>query len=945
MKEINDKKYTARSLPFWSWNDELEPEKLVEQIRWMKTQRFAGFFMHARAGLTTEYLSDKWFDCVKACSEEAKRLGMQPWLYDENGWPSGFVGGKLLANKSYREHYLKSTVGAFDKTARWHYQILENELLYTEQCCEGDCLNVYDCESASTVDVLCEEVTNAFLQNTHERYKEVFNGNLAEHIEGFFTDEPQYYRSGIPFPKKICDYFIKEYGENPIEKLGLLFIKKKGYRTFRYRYWKICQQLFLKNYAKKVYDWCETNGIKVTGHYVEERSLFTQMLFNAGIMPYFEYLHYPGIDWLCRRYMPVFTIRQLTSVAVQLGKKKTMSEMFAMTGWDATPLELKSMADYQYLYGINFMCQHLLPYSEKGERKYDHPAHFSSYNPWVDKCMEKFNGYFDALGSWLQQCKEDVSVAVLNTVRSAYFEYEYNNPHSIEDLDDSLLLTCEHLAENHVAFHLIDETLLAKYGGAQEGKLYLGAGEYDVLIVPRIFTMDATTEKILKKFVLSGGKILLCDNKPDYLEGEPFEYRYLNSNVTWAEIYRKSGYTVESDGRLHTALYTFNGEKYVFAVNITDEAICARVNCGADTFNGMYDVETGNIYYIGENVEIKPKQSKILCKWRGDYPVQESLKSLEIGTDDYQIVDFTDNYLAIDFARLSYDGKNYGKELPIMGIFQKLLAERYKGKVYLKTTFEVKQKTSSLKLLVEDVQNTQILLNGKKVFFHKQYESKESFYEANISELVVIGQNELIACCEFYQEESVYHALFGEGVTEGLRNCMHYNVTLDTMYIAGNFGVYAKNVWQGEMDDVFHAEQFYISAPPKTIRNVITDGFPFFSGCLTLRKTFTCNGEKIKLDCKGRYHYIETYVNERYVGSLLFDDTLDISKFTRVGDNTVEFRVYTGNRNMLGPHHMRTLSEEFAVSPYSFDLFGTWKNGESKEFFEKYTFIRFGFFN
>ncbi len=946
MKNKNDNmKCKARSLPFWSWNDELEPEKLVEQIRWMDKQHFGGFFMHARAGLSTEYLGEKWFDCVKQCSAEAKRLGMQPWLYDENGWPSGFVGGKLLKNKDYRERYLKSAVGAFDKNATWHYQILDDELRYIEQPFEGDCLNVYDCESASTVDVLSDEVTEAFIQNTHERYKEIFDGNLAEHIEGFFTDEPQYCRGGIPYPHEISDYFIKEYSENPVEKLGLLFVRKNGYRKFRYRYWKACQQLFLKNFAQKIYDWCEINGVKMTGHYVEERSLFTQMLFNAGIMPYFEYLHYPGIDWLCRRYMPVFTIRQMTSVAAQLGKETTISEMFAMAGWDATPLELKSMADYQYLYGINSMCQHLLPYSEKGERKYDHPAHFSSDNPWVERGMNAFNRYFDALGAWLQQCKEDVSVAVLNTVRSAYFEYEYNNPNSIADLDNSLLSTCEQLAEKHMAFHLIDETLLSKYGDASEGKLRLGTGEYDVLILPRILTMDATTEKILKKFVLSGGKILLCDNKPEYLEGEPFAYDYLHSNITWEEVYKKAGHIVESEGRLHTALYEFKGEKYVFAVNINDAAICAKVVCGGEILCGVYDVETGEISYVGTNVEIKPKQSKILCKWKGDFPSQEKTQTLVIGEDEYQVVDFTDNYLVLDFARLSYDGVNYGEELPIMGIFQKLLAERYQGKVYLKSIFEVKEKTSALKLLAEVSSRVNITLNGKAVCFQKQYDPKSFLCEADIANAMVLGQNELIACYDFYQDESVYYALFGEGVTEGLRNCMRFNVTLNTMYLGGDFGVYANKVWLGEMDNVFHAENFYIGAAPKTISNVITDGLPFFSGYLTLRKTFACNGEKVKLECKGRYHYVEVYVNETYAGSLLFDDTLDISQFTQVGENTVEFHIYTGNRNMLGPHHMKTLSEEFAVSPYSFDLFGTWKDGKSEEFFEKYTFIRFGFFN
>ena len=35
-----------------------------------------GFFMHARCGLVTDYLSDEWFECVGACIDEAKKLGI-----------------------------------------------------------------------------------------------------------------------------------------------------------------------------------------------------------------------------------------------------------------------------------------------------------------------------------------------------------------------------------------------------------------------------------------------------------------------------------------------------------------------------------------------------------------------------------------------------------------------------------------------------------------------------------------------------------------------------------------------------------------------------------------------------------------------------------------------------------------------------------------------------
>ena len=84
-----------RPMPFWSWNDKLEPEELCRQVRRMKEGGYGGFFMHARGGLGTEYMGEAYMACVEACVREATRLGMEAWLYDENGWPSGFGGGRV----------------------------------------------------------------------------------------------------------------------------------------------------------------------------------------------------------------------------------------------------------------------------------------------------------------------------------------------------------------------------------------------------------------------------------------------------------------------------------------------------------------------------------------------------------------------------------------------------------------------------------------------------------------------------------------------------------------------------------------------------------------------------------------------------------------------------------------------------------------------------------
>lgn len=97
----------CRPVPFWSWNDKLEPDELRRQIGAMQDAGMGGFFMHARGGLETEYLSEEWFCAVEASVDEAKKRGMQAWCYDENGWPSGFVGGKLLENLENWAHYLR----------------------------------------------------------------------------------------------------------------------------------------------------------------------------------------------------------------------------------------------------------------------------------------------------------------------------------------------------------------------------------------------------------------------------------------------------------------------------------------------------------------------------------------------------------------------------------------------------------------------------------------------------------------------------------------------------------------------------------------------------------------------------------------------------------------------------------------------------------------------
>ena len=190
-----------KSIPFWSWNNNLDEAELIRQIEQMKSAGIGGFIMHARTGLKEEYLGEKWFSCVKACLDKARELGMQAWIYDENGWPSGFVGGKLLEVERYRARYLEYSVGSFDPEAYAVYVTEQSgyRLVDAKQPGIADYHRIYLRVSPANTDILNADVVDAFIQETHEQYYKRFPESFGRELAGFFTDEPQYYRWATPF--------------------------------------------------------------------------------------------------------------------------------------------------------------------------------------------------------------------------------------------------------------------------------------------------------------------------------------------------------------------------------------------------------------------------------------------------------------------------------------------------------------------------------------------------------------------------------------------------------------------------------------------------------------------------------------------------------------------------------------------------------------------------
>ena len=90
---------------------------IKEQIDEMYKQNILGVYVipHSKkfrpntmvTNLQPEYLSDEYFRLCAYAFEQGKKLGMNCWIYDEGGWPSGSACGKVIKNQEIVDDILK----------------------------------------------------------------------------------------------------------------------------------------------------------------------------------------------------------------------------------------------------------------------------------------------------------------------------------------------------------------------------------------------------------------------------------------------------------------------------------------------------------------------------------------------------------------------------------------------------------------------------------------------------------------------------------------------------------------------------------------------------------------------------------------------------------------------------------------------------------------------
>ena len=952
-------------VPFWSWNDRLQPDHLRQQIRDMKAEGMGGFFMHARGGLETEYMGQEWFEAVEASVEEARQQDMNAWCYDENGWPSGFAGGSLLEDPANWVHYLHfETRDAFDPGATAVYVLDDRKLRRVTGPDGGKSAYhcVYDRTNSSVVDILDPRVVDAFIQATHQRYYDRFREEFGKTIRGFFTDEPQYFRWNTAYSPVLLTEYPKAYGEDPLDMLAALFIDCEGAGGFRFRYWRLMNTLFCENFAGRIYRWCEAHNCMLTGHAVEETSLSGQMECCAGVMPFYEYEHIPGIDWLGRGgNASEVSPRQLFSVAQQLGKKHTITETFGCAGWDVTPVELKHLADIQYVNGVNMMCHHLYPYSIRGQRKRDYPAFYTEHNPWIRE-LEKFNAHYTNLGYLLAQTREEAPVLILHPMHSAYLTFDRRNSvDSVRVLNSDFEALAEQFGAAAIGHHYADERLLEKYGSVSGAGITLGQCRYECVVIPKMPCLDSSTVALLREYVNNGGKLYLAGEAPSLVDGEPAALDFLHSNIRFEDMVKAYGHFSRQDSSVRATLRCSDLGSFFYAVNLSlerEETIAFSLPFGgAFCFDPMTKARTPVEFRkeacgITVPVTLAPGESVVL--FRDDdarsVPTPPAPKEILPLSKKMRLSVPAENSLTLDTTALSYDGTTFTQPLPIMAISDRLLRERKNHTVWLRYRFHADYIPQELNLEVETLKNAALYVNGTQAALPDPGQLDFTFVRGNIAPLTRPGDNEILLRLNYYQPEHVYDVFnafyYGNGeATESLINCLSYETNIEAVYLFGQFTVRSGDGYRPDVRGTRISGGSFSVCPPAVsvdAGDITVQGFPFFHDSMILETEVELAETDWHLRCAGRVQYVKAWVNGQYAGLLLFRQTLDLRSFLRVGKNVLRLELVASNRNLYGPFHVQGNPEPLGVGPDTFHMYGSWEDGTSRLYSPDYAFVRFG---
>ncbi len=924
IKDFRNPPVEYRPVPFLSINDDIEEERLLEFVEELLDKGWGGLFFHARIGLVTPYMGNRWFNLVRSCVKRLKELGGFFWIYDEQGWPSGQAGGqvsklgpelrsKLLSCRP-AQRGLPVAGSLRVETIKMDGKPREYEF-YVKVMPVG-----------WLPDLLNPEAVRAFLESTHELYKIHIGREFGVVVPGVFTDEPQYAthhtlsREGaLPWTDRLPEEFAKDHGYSILENLPSLFFDFGSHRKVRYHYFSTLTRLYVEAYSIQIYEWCRANRLMYTGHYEWEDSFLGQIHCIGSAMQHYEYMQQPGIDHLGRGLHNPWVEKQVSSVASQLGKKRVLSETYGVSGQSLSFHDRRWIGNWQYALGVNFLNHHVSLYSLKGVRKRDYPPTLSPHQPWW-KHNRTVADYFTRLSYLLSQGRRLVDVLFISSIGSAWCEYKPSDHGGVEDIFEGFTKLTQNLLALQIDFEYGDEFIIARHARVDGKVLRVGNSSYKVVVLPPMRSLKKTTLELLRTFASSGGTVLCVEESPKMIEGEPSKElsRLTPSLLTVrneeealsAAIRPKiskgplvkwvSGTPVD---RLLVHRRKIGGKDLHFLVN-TDYRRPMQLELDFGTRKPVLELDplTGSILSCRSPITMEPAAGEGRVFVEGlDWPTEgrspgipkEPRAETPI-VSEWKVLRKGPNQAVLDFARWRPGGGNWSRLVPVWKIQDEISSLRNEFEVQYE--FET-NRIRALDLVVEDGERFDVYVNGKRVPSKTDsWWLDPGFRRIPIGPEVVQGKNVVI-----------------------LKGRYDSDISIEDAYLLGEFAVrlgrrkspllYDEGPTCGEITDLRES------------------GYPFYAGTVELQTEVQIDGQAgipwIEFDELGGT-VANFVINGKEVGQIFWREyRLPLGRALKRGKNLITIGLTNDLRNLLGPRHWK--ADEFTgVNPNSFRDYHGW---------------------
>ena len=547
--------------PFWLWNGVQTESEISRQLQLAAERGLPGMAIHARTGNEIPYLSERWMGLVRHACLEAKRLGLALWIYDEFGFPSGSVEGRLPATgeafqqkslhfevhpvSSRKELQAQPDVLRIFPKGRKHLLVFRRHVL------------------PQYSDFLNPDTAQLFLKLVHEEYARAVGEFFGNTIQAIFTDDNLILLERgacLPYTDTLEESFSKTYGYSLLDNLDALVENRPESPAIRLDYYRHLAERFNMGFMRPIQQWTARHNLQFYGHLSSDEGPLDycsrafgdtgeyMMSFPAPGADDFltfhhdkRYLRYPinqfgSVDSHngVTGFSTTVVMKQPSSVASQLGDGTCMSETFSSLGWGVSPDALIAHMNYLCLMGINVSVPHYYAYSTALQAKRDHPASFFFQQPYfpVSRALFAETDRSLTLTARGRNAADTLVIYPIQSVQAVLDgaqmdipgNYSCETPSAYPDCwhqTDGYQRLCHALVRAHVGFELGYESVIRLHGRAEKGALRIGHARYTTVILPGLTTISSTLLNLLSQ--AKGLRIVYLEALPAMVDGKPFD--------------------------------------------------------------------------------------------------------------------------------------------------------------------------------------------------------------------------------------------------------------------------------------------------------------------------------------------------------------------------------------------------------------------------------------